>query len=117
MLQIAIPQPTMEEFKNSAEKFSHKWNYPNAVGAIDGKHIRIKCPAKSGSLYFNYKEYFSIVLLAIVNADYKFLAIDVGSYGREGDAGMYAKEYKCIKILKKNKFHRYIFKEHIWTTD
>jgi hypothetical protein len=30
-------------------------------------------------------------MLAIVDADLKFAATDVGSYGREGDAGIYLK--------------------------
>lgn len=85
-----MPKPTTDSFKESATVFAKKWNYPNAVAAIDGKHIRIQCPGKSGSLYFNYKEYFSIVLLALVDANYKFIAVDVGSYGREGDAGVYS---------------------------
>lgn len=41
-------------------------------------------------LYYNYKIFFSIVLLAIVDAKYKFL-IDVGSYGKEGDSGIFSK--------------------------
>lgn len=87
MLKIKIPEPTAETFKINAEKFAHRWNYPNAVGAVDGKHVRIKCPDNSGSAFFNYKQYFSIVLMALVDADCKYMAIDVGSYGTEGDAG------------------------------
>lgn len=88
LLHVEIPTPTTKMWETSAKSFENKWNYPNAVGAIDGKHIRICCPSRSGSLYYNYKEYFSIVLLAIVDTDARFIVIDVGSYGREGDAGI-----------------------------
>jgi len=33
----------------------------------------------------------SIVMLALVDHNYKFLAVDVGSYGKDGDAGIFAK--------------------------
>jgi hypothetical protein len=39
-----------------------------------------------------------MVLLAVVDADCKFTAIDVGSYGREGDAGIYLKSNMGQKI-------------------
>jgi hypothetical protein len=37
----------------------------------------------------NYKGFFSIVLMALVDADYKFLWIDVGSDGSSNDASIY----------------------------
>ena len=39
-----------------------------------------------GSLYYNYKEFHSIVLFAIADADYKVLWYEVGAPGRFGDA-------------------------------
>lgn len=87
-LEKAMPTPTSESFKRVIDDFFAKWNFPNCSGAIDGKHVKIKCPLNSGSAYFNYKDFYSMVLLAIVDANYKYIAIDVGSYGREGDAGI-----------------------------
>ena len=50
-----------------------KWQLPNRLGTIDGKHVRILHPPGSGSDYFNYKGLFSIVLLAIVRAKSEFI--------------------------------------------
>lgn len=47
----------------------------------------MKCPNRTGSLFFNYKGYFSLVLLAIVSANYEFLFVDVGGQGRMSDGG------------------------------
>lgn len=102
MMSEYLDEPTEELWLDNAAKFQRKFNFPNCLGAIDGKHIRIRCPSNSGSLYYNYKNYFSTVLLAIANAEYKFIAIDVGSYGREGDAGIFKKSIMGQRIISDN---------------
>ena len=56
---------------------------------MDGKQIRIRKPANSEALYFNYKKYFSIVLLAMVDADLRFTYMEVGPESKCSDAALY----------------------------
>lgn len=80
-----MPVPTRQKWVEVAERFYTLWNLPNCVGSLDGKHIRITAPINSGSTFINYKGYFSIVLLAVVDADGFFITIDIGEYGRNSD--------------------------------
>lgn len=96
-----IPKPTTETWKLVAEKFEKRANFPHCIGAIDGKHIRIIKPAHTGSMYFNYKQYFSIVLLAVVDSDYKFTYVDIGAYGKDCDSTVF-KNTTFWKLLKEN---------------
>lgn len=59
------------------------------LGCMDGKHVKIVCPPKSGSMYFNYKGDFSTVLLAVCDANYRIIFVDIGSYGHNNDAGIF----------------------------
>ena len=81
-----LPFPTEKSWIEGARRFEERWNFPHCIGAIDGKHVTIEAPPNSGSLYFNYKKSFSIVLLAVVDADYLFTAVDIGSYGSSSDS-------------------------------
>ncbi len=73
---MMIPQ-TIDEWKNIANNFQNMWNFPMCIGAIDGKHVQIVPPPGSGSQYYNYKGDFSVVLLALVDAELKFIYIDL----------------------------------------
>lgn len=83
-----MPILTTDMLRETSQEFENIWNFPNCVGAIDGKHIRMKCPASSGSQFYNYKNYFSIHLQAIVDAKYKFMTVDIGAYGRQSDSNV-----------------------------
>ncbi|KAL4126188.1 hypothetical protein QTP88_010414 [Uroleucon formosanum] len=65
-------------------------NYPNVCVSVDGKHIRIQQPYHGGSAYYNYENYNSIVLQAVVDAEGNFLFVDVGEAGRYSDGGVFA---------------------------
>lgn len=86
---LEMPEPDKKMWLTKAEEFYEITNFPNCVGALDGKHIRVKCPPNTGSQYFNYKKYFSVVLLAAADAKYFFIFIDVGAFGREGDSSIF----------------------------
>ncbi|KAJ8935883.1 hypothetical protein NQ314_012599 [Rhamnusium bicolor] len=55
---IYMAPKTTEDWIEVADTFYNRTNFPNVVGAVDGKHIRIVQPDKSGSNFFNYKKVF-----------------------------------------------------------
>ncbi|XP_035661294.1 protein ALP1-like [Branchiostoma floridae] len=93
---------TEEEWKEVAQAFSNKWHFHHCCGCIDGKHVRIQAPAHSGSLYHNYKGFSSVIMLAVVDANYRFLYVDMGSYGADSDAGIF-RETGLYQALEEDK--------------
>lgn len=85
---VYLSEPTTSQYVDIEKDFNLMWNTPNCVGAIDGKHVAIKCPHKSGSMYYNYKKYFSLVLMGVCDAKYTFTSVSVGSYGSQSDGGI-----------------------------
>jgi hypothetical protein len=87
---LVMPTPTRTTWSQIVNDFCDLWNFPNCIGAINGKHMKVQAPPNSGSRYFNYKHNFSVVLFALVDARYKFTVVDIGSYGRNSDGGIFA---------------------------
>ena len=52
------------------------------LAQTDGKYMVIKKPTRSGNKFFNYKSFF---LLDLVDAEYRFLWVDVVSSGSSSD--------------------------------
>ena len=84
-----MPEPTECVWKEIERGFCTRWNFPNTVRALDGKHVVIEAPHNSGADFFCYKKYFSVVLLALVDAEKKFIFVDVGGYGKNSDASIF----------------------------
>ncbi|KAJ8933495.1 hypothetical protein NQ314_013972 [Rhamnusium bicolor] len=93
---------TQEEWKEIIQGFSTRWNFPYCGGALDGKHIVLRCPFHSGSNFYNYKGSFSIIIFAWVDDQYCFEYIDVGANGRASDEGM-AESDQVASTSKKRK--------------
>ena len=87
LVNRVMPEPKQEDWEAIETGFRLRWNFPNCCGVVDGKHVAVRQPPGSGSLYYNYKNYFSIVLMAVVDAGYRFVVVDVGNYGSNSDTG------------------------------
>ena len=52
--------------------------------------MNVQVPPNSGSKFFISKHSFSVFLLALVDALYKFTIVDIESYGRNSNGGISA---------------------------
>ena len=95
-----------QEWKAIADEGYRRWNFPNCFGAADGKQIAILKPKHSGSDIYNYKGFYSVVLLAFVDYDYRFLAADVGVRGRISDGSVF-KNFAMYFASENNKLNLY----------
>ena len=82
--------PTSEdEIQHVMGKFGEEWQFPCAFAAVDGSHLPVKCPnggAQAMKQYFNFKGFYSIVLMALVDAEYRFIWASVGAPGNTHDS-------------------------------
>lgn len=106
---LKMPAST-QEWINIATEFEEQWNYPHVLGCIDGKHVAIECPKYGGSSYYNYKQFHSVVLMAMCDAGYRFTFVDIGAYGADNDAAILNRtkffqdlEADCLPIPKNSK--------------
>ncbi|GFN75266.1 nuclease harbi1 [Plakobranchus ocellatus] len=85
-----LPKPDAELWAKTTDGYFSKWDFPNCIGSIDGKNIPLTKPPNCGSLFYNYKGFFSILLLAEADAYWRLLVVDIGSYGSCSDDGIFS---------------------------
>ena len=59
---MKVPK-TPDQWDIVASEMEHRWNIPTCLGAMDGQHVNIFAPARSGSLCFYYKKHFLLSFL------------------------------------------------------
>ena len=89
MPKYVVTPSCPSDWDKISKAFYSKWNYPQCIGAIDGKRVVLQKPDNAGSSFFDYKGHNSIILLAIVDASYRFIYVNVGAPGRGNDAGVW----------------------------
>lgn len=99
-LQTCLSLPaTANDWMKIADGFEKHANFPHCIGSIDGKHIRLIQPSDSGSMYYNYKHFFSLVLMAACDANYNFIYINVGAYGKSSDSAIFQETELYKKLI------------------
>lgn len=61
--------------------FQNRWRFINCGSSIDGKHVRIMQPPGTGAQFYNYKGFYSIVLMAVVNVITSLFTSMLGKIG------------------------------------
>jgi len=80
------------------KRLQYSLDFSNLHWKYRCKHIRIHCLPNPGSQYFNYKQYHSIVLQAVVDVNLKFVTVDVGAYGKQSDGGVFWNSALCQSL-------------------
>ena len=86
---------TKEQWLELANGTYEKWRFPNAYEAIDSKHIALFHPRDIALEFYNYKGFYSLVLMATVDYNYKFVYVDVGCQGRISVGGVFRNTSLC----------------------
>ncbi|XP_064487325.1 uncharacterized protein LOC135399499 [Ornithodoros turicata] len=79
------------EMESHMREFHAVTGFPQAIRALGGCHLPVSPPKLHATDYYNYKGWYSIILLALVDHQYKFKYINVGSPGRCHDAHVYGR--------------------------
>lgn len=98
---VRLPRP--HEMKEHLRQFAAITGFPQCVGALDGCHIEVCPPKEHAADYYNYKGWYSSILLAVVDHRYKFMYVNVGSPGRNHDAAVFERS-RLPKVLASDLF-------------
>ena len=94
---------SVDDFRNKLQKMEFQQQFKYALVAIDESHCPFKCPvggAESMKQYYNFKDFYSVVLLALVDAYYRFIWPIIGAPGNTHDSTYFQSTSFLEKITK-----------------
>ena len=86
---MSSPESTSDVLLHMSGKNWKQNSGSGGLGALDGKHVALKKPKNTAALYHNYKGFLSIVMLALVDEQYKLRWVDAGKAGSCSDMPRY----------------------------
>ncbi|XP_077314070.1 uncharacterized protein LOC143934379 isoform X1 [Lithobates pipiens] len=84
--QVVMPKPKKQLWKDVEDEFWMLKDFPNCIGALGCRHVRLKMPPNVGS---KHSKNLPIVVLGLVDAYYRFIGIDVGAYGTADNSNLF----------------------------
>ena len=101
-------QSCFQNAKRTFVKLYSIWNqngFKFAFAAIDGSHSPIKCPPggpEAMKQYHNFKNFYSVVLLVLVDAKYRFMWAALGAPGNTHDSTYFQSTHLFHEINEGN---------------
>ncbi|KAL3187029.1 hypothetical protein MRX96_026122 [Rhipicephalus microplus] len=86
--------------KKSMREFFAVTGFPQRVRVLDGCNFPVSPPKKYASNYYNYKGWYMMILLALVNHRYRFRYTNVGSPGWCHDSFVYGRSKLSRAIIE-----------------
>lgn len=89
LVNILIVWPNAEELQEMQDVYLNVHQFPGVCGMIDGTHIEIEKPSVRGYVYYNIKDFYSIILQGVVAENLRFIDVFVGFPGKVHDARVF----------------------------
>ncbi|XP_069622611.1 uncharacterized protein [Ranitomeya imitator] len=81
-----MPETTEQQWLQIVEGFYANSQFPNCLGALGGKRIRVKWPPLCAPQYHNSELFFSVLVLGLVDSNYRFITISIQSCESSNDS-------------------------------
>jgi hypothetical protein len=99
-----VKLPTQDDLIKFEGRNRQKYGLPNCIGSIDGTFFHRRQPPTHDGAYHCYKKFYSIVVLCIVDPDFRFISFNAGAPGSAGDAQVWNQSNFNLKLCNTQRY-------------